>query len=63
MNIKIHTTFLKELARLPKKEREVVEKFLFKEIISIDNMDEIPDIRKLKGYNNYFRIRFGNYRA
>jgi mRNA-degrading endonuclease RelE of RelBE toxin-antitoxin system len=45
MIIKIHTTFLKELAKLPRKERQVVEKFLFEEIESVDKMDEIPDIR------------------
>ena len=63
MNIKVHKTFLKELSSIPSKERVKIEKFLFEETIKIDNPFSIPNCRKLKGYTNYYRIRFGNYRA
>jgi mRNA interferase RelE/StbE len=63
MNSRIHKTFLKELSQLPVKDRKKVEKFLFEEIDLIQNLDQITDFKKLKGYSNYYRIRFGEYRA
>ena len=63
MNIWVNKKFLRELAQLPVKERIRIEKFVFEEVETIDKLDQIPDIGKLKGFNNYFRIRFGNYRA
>lgn len=63
MNIRIHKTFLKELSEIPSKERIKIEKFIFDEISQIQHPHLIPNIKKLKGYSNFFRIRFGNYRA
>jgi len=63
MEIKINKTFLKELAKLPVNQRKKVEDFLFNELEKYKNFYEIPGIQKLKGYKNYYRIRFGSYRA
>lgn len=27
-----------------------------------NNFDNLPNLKKLKGYTNYYRIRTGNYR-
>ncbi len=64
MHILINKKFLQELALLPSKERERIEKFIFKEVPKFKKISEIPNMVKLKGYKkNYYRIRFGNYRA
>jgi mRNA interferase RelE/StbE len=63
MEIRINKTFLKEMAKLPQNQRTKVEDFLFNELETYNNFHKIPGIQKLKGYNNYYRIRFGTYRA
>ena len=63
MQIRINKTFLKELAKLPHAQRKKVEDFLFNEIDQYRELHDIPGIQKLKGFKNYYRIRFGTYRA
>ena len=63
LEIRFHKTFLKELAVIPLKERKKIERFLFEELPDYRSLGEIPELKKLKGYQNYYRIRFGNYRA
>jgi mRNA interferase RelE/StbE len=63
MNIQVNRVFLKELAKLPEKERLKVEKLLFEEVGSYMSLAQIPNFKKLKGYRNYYKIRFGDYRA
>jgi len=55
-------TFLKDLAKLPSDYREQVEKLVFEEIPILNNISEIPHIKKMKGYQDYYRIRIGDYR-
>ena len=63
MNIQVNRAFLKELAKLPLRERLKVEKFLFEEVESYKSLAQIPNFKKLKGYRNFYKIRFGDYRA
>lgn len=63
MKIGINKVFLKELAKLPVKERLRVEKLLFEEVETFKTPAQIPNFKKLKGYRNYYKIRFGDYRA
>jgi mRNA interferase RelE/StbE len=63
MQIKINRKFLKELAVLPEKDRKKIEQFVFEESINFKNLNDVSRIKKLKGYQNYYRIRFGDYRA
>lgn len=62
MNILVNKVFLKELTKIPKKERQRVEKLVFEDIENYSYLAQIPNIGKLKGYSNYFKIRIGNYR-
>jgi mRNA interferase RelE/StbE len=62
MNIGINKTFLKELSKIPLKERQKVEKLIFEEVENYKSRSQIPNIGKLKGYSNYYKIRFGDYR-
>ena len=55
-------TFLKDLAKLPSDYREQVEKLVFEEISKLNNIFEVPNMKKMKGYQDYYRIRIGDYR-
>ena len=49
----------KQLSKLPKSE---IKKILIKLNQALDDIDKL-DIKKLRGYENTWRIRIGNYRA
>ena len=55
-------SFLKDLAKLPKHYREQIERLVFEEIPKLNDMFATLDIKKMKGYQGYYRIRVGNYR-
>lgn len=55
-------TFLKDLANLPSVSRKRIEKLVFDEIPAYNNIFEDLDIKKMKGYKRYYRIRTGRYR-
>ena len=55
-------TFLKDLANLPPVYRERIEKLVFEAIPELDNIFGALDIKKMRGYKDYYRIRIGNYR-
>jgi len=59
LNVKFHKTFLKELALIPIKSRTKIETFVFEEIQYLNTVNEIPNLKKLKGFQNYYRVRFG----
>lgn len=63
MQVLINKRFLRDLARIPKQDRIRIEDFVFSKIRDYQNITEIPNLSKLKGYHNYYRIRFGEYRA
>ncbi len=55
-------TFLKDLANLPPIYRERIEKIVFEEIPELNNIFGVLDIKKMRGYRDYYRIRVGAYR-
>ena len=55
-------TFLKDLVKLPLDYRKKVERIVFENIPKSDNVFEVLDIKKMRGYKNYYRIRMGDYR-
>jgi len=58
-----HTkTFYQELARLPKRIRTRIEKIAFGDEISKDPFLG-GRIKKLQGYDNFYKCRVGNYRV
>ncbi|WP_394333219.1 type II toxin-antitoxin system RelE family toxin [Tangfeifania diversioriginum] len=54
---------MKELAKIPRGQRKKVETFLFDHLQEYNHLFDIPGLKKLQGYKNYYRLRFGNYRA
>jgi len=55
--------FLKDLASIPKKDRDKIEDFVFEEINSYSSSSKCHKLEKLAGYQYYFKVRFGNYRV
>ena len=63
MNVEYSARFVKDLKALKgtpsfAKIRELV----FESVPVAETLDEIPHFAKLEGYDNYYRIRVGDYR-
>ena len=54
--------FIKDLKNLPKNIQEKIKKLVFEEIPNKNSLSEIPNVKKLKGADSYYRIRVGEYR-
>ena len=59
--VKYTKKFLKELAFCPKDIQSRVEPVVFEQL-ACDNPFELGYIEKMKGYNDKYKIRVGNYR-
>ncbi len=63
MQFEIKKSFLKDLKKLNDKRLAEEIKNLFAIIEKAENLQEIPNVKKLKGYDNFYRIRVGKYRV
>jgi mRNA-degrading endonuclease RelE of RelBE toxin-antitoxin system len=54
--------FLKDLAAIPTHYRSRIERLVFDEIPTSENIFSDFDIHKMKGFQQYYRIRTGQYR-
>ncbi|HVN73090.1 MAG TPA: type II toxin-antitoxin system RelE/ParE family toxin [Methanoregula sp.] len=54
--------FLKDLAAIPKRYRSRIERLVFDEIPASENIFTDFDVSRMKGFENYWRIRSGQYR-
>lgn len=54
--------FLNDLAALSKRHRSRIERLVFDQIPASEYIFHDFDIQKMKGYDNYYRIRTGLYR-
>lgn len=55
--------FLQELKRLPQDIRPQIEELVFTTLPAAENPLSLPRIKKLIGYREYYRARFGPYRV
>ena len=62
MQVLFNKKFLKDLADIPTKTRSTIETLVFTEIPAYTSVAEIKNLKKLKGYIHYYRIRIGDYR-
>ncbi len=62
MNAHYNKVFLKELAAVPSKVRAKIEKLVFEDIKGLSQLHDIPSLKKLSGFNNFYRIWVGDYR-
>ena len=54
--------FLKDLALLPGRYRARIERLVFDQVPASENIFRDFDIHKMRGFENYYRIRIGLYR-
>ena len=63
MEIFFKPTFLKDLKKLPKNIQLEIKNICFEIFPKIKNLNELNlDIKQLKGFKNFYRIKIGNYR-
>ncbi len=56
-------TFIKDIKALKSTPfYTTIKNFAFEEILACQNLNDIRNIKKLKGEDNTYRIRIGNYR-
>lgn len=62
MQIELTHKFQKQVATC--KDKHIRSKILaiIQAVIACGNLNEIPNLKKLTGYKNFYRIRLGNYR-
>ena len=63
MRVEFRETFEKDLRKLNDKSLLAKLKAAIETIEQADSLDAIPNLKKLKGDDGYFRIRIGDYRV
>lgn len=63
INIEVRNSFIKDL-RLIKGSIHYnrIKQFIFKGLPLVERLEDLNNIKKLKGYKNYYRIKIGEYR-
>ena len=61
MKVEFSKKFLKELKKLPPKIKKSVVDLLI-DLESYEEIDDVPNIVKLEGFKQFYRIRVGSWR-
>jgi Cytotoxic translational repressor of toxin-antitoxin stability system len=61
MKVEFNKRFIKDFKVLPEYAQKAVKE-IYGQISLVSTLFDIPDCKKLHGNNNFFRIRFGDYR-
>lgn len=59
MKIQINKKFLKDLIKIPNRERIKIEQFVFEECKNIDSFWSLHSAEKLCGYKSYYKVKMG----
>ncbi len=62
MKVVFKKTFLRDLERVPKDVKGRVEDLVFRKIPAARDLRDLPSMVKLKGHDQYFRVRLGSFR-
>lgn len=62
MKIFIDKSFAKDVDKITDKKLLRNLKKLITKLESSDSLTELPNVKKIKGYDSFYRIRIGNYR-
>jgi mRNA interferase RelE/StbE len=62
MKIVVEKSFIRDVDKIIDKRLLKNLQNLIAIIEKVESVSEIPHIKKIKGYNYYYRIRIGNYR-
>lgn len=61
MIVNVSKGFIKELKKCPKQiQKDVIE--ILEELEKVDSVMDIKNVKKLNGYDTFYRIRIGSYR-
>ena len=63
MKVQYKKRFLKQLSIIPFGTRKRIEQFVFDELPSTTQIQITGRIEKMKGYEGYYKVRFGDYRV
>ncbi len=63
MKVEYSKKCVHELALIPSTTRISIEKFIFETLPQLEYLHESNKIESMKGYKNYFKVRFGDYRV
>ncbi len=63
MKFDIRKSFLKDLKKIDDKKLKEDIKSLFTLIEAISTLDEIPNLKKIKGVKGFYRVRLKGYRV
>ena len=63
MNAKLKRAFIKDIKAIQRETRERIEDFIFQVVPGVNSITELKNVKKISGYTNYYRIRFGDYRV
>lgn len=63
MNVKYEKSFAKDLKNVKEKNLLKRVKEVIDEVKKADSLKELSNLTKLKGYDNFYRIKFSNYRV
>jgi mRNA interferase RelE/StbE len=61
MKIEIRNSLLKDIKKIQKAEKVKLEE-IYNALKEYKDINQIPNVKKLKGYDNFYRIRIGEYR-
>ena len=62
MRVRYKKRFLKELAKLPGRTREEVERFVFDTLPAAESLERIGTVERMQGHRGFYKVRFGAYR-
>lgn len=62
MNVRFRKSFLKDIKGLSGKALKHRVKAAITEVEAAGSLQDVSNVKKLKGSQNYFRLRIGNYR-
>ena len=62
MNIEVLKSFEKDIAKVRNKALSIKVLATIKSIETCQNLSEIPHLKKMIGYERYYRIKLGEYR-
>jgi len=62
MVVKYEKSFLKDIRKLANKEIANKLKTILIQFEESDNLSDFTNIKKLKGYNSYYRLKINDYR-
>lgn len=62
MRVTYKKRFLQDLNRIPNPFKKKIQEIVFEQIPCTDNFEQINGVKKMKGYTEFYRIRFSDYR-